>query len=325
MGGLARTAWLAIGGFAVCTGLSLVAQAPAGAPIPVRIDRARLMRDVRALSSPLFEGRSTGTPGALRARAWIAEAFQRTGLVASGSDGFLQPFAVPPPGSTTTNGQPPVERSAANVVGRVSGRRARAKLLLVTAHHDHLGIRDGAIYPGADDNASGVAVLLETARYFVRHPPEHPLMFAALDAEELGQRGARALLGSRLLPKEALAMTVNLDMVSRSDAREIFAAGTSYTPWLVPLLRDVQRRSAVTIRFGHDRPAALANGLEDWTRSSDHSPFHDAGIPFVYFGVEDHADYHKASDTADRIDPRFFGDAADMIVDAVRTLDVRVE
>jgi Zn-dependent M28 family amino/carboxypeptidase len=80
----------------------------------------------------------------------------------------------------------------------------------------------------------------------------------------------------------------------------------------------------VTIRFGHDRPRA-ESGVEDWTRSSDHGPFHDAGIPFVYFGVEDHPDYHRPTDTADRIDPRFFGDVADMIVEAVRTFDARLD
>ena len=120
-------------------------------------------------------------------------------------------------------------------------------------------------------------------------------------------------------------MVVNLDMVSRSTANEIFAAGTYHTPWLAPLLEDVQRRAGVRIRFGHDRPASLASGLDDWTHSSDHGPFHDAGVPFVYFGVEDHGDYHKPSDTAERIDPRFFGDTAEMIVDAVRTFDAFVD
>jgi Zn-dependent M28 family amino/carboxypeptidase len=211
------------------------------------------------------------------------------------------------------------------VLGRVAGRETRAKSLVVTAHYDHLGVRDQVLYPGADDNASGVAVLLAAARYFVGHPPRHPMMFAALDAEELGLRGARSLVDSALLPRGTVAIAVNLDMVSRNARNEIFAAGTYHTPWLAPLIRDVQTRSAVSIRLGHDRPAGLGGGLEDWTRSSDHGPFHDAGIPFVYFGVEDHGDYHKPSDTADRIDPRFFGDTADMIVETLRTFDLRVD
>jgi hypothetical protein len=64
-----------------------------------------------------------------------------------------------------------------------------------------------------------------------------------------------------------------------------------------------------------------AGRVEDWTDQSDHKIFHDAGIPFVYFGVEDHADYHRPTDTAERIDETFFGDVADLIVEAVIALD----
>ncbi len=122
----------------------------------------------------------------------------------------------------------------------------------------------------------------------------------------------------------SLALDVNLDMVSRNDRREIFAAGTYQSPWLKPILEDVQRRSAVRILFGHDRPVRLAGGVDDWTDESDQGPFNDAGVPFVYFGVEDHADYHEPTDTPDKIEPGFFGDAADMIVEAIVTLDARM-
>jgi Zn-dependent M28 family amino/carboxypeptidase len=286
------------------------------------------MRDVTTLSSPAFEGRSTGSPGAIKARAWLVAEFRAAGVTPAGIEDFLQPFNVPTrDAATRSDGAGPTQanRAAANVLGRVVGRNTRAKSIVVMAHLDHLGIRDGVLYSGADDNASGVAVLLAAARDVARQAPTHPMVFAALDAEEVGLRGARALIDSSLLPRSTVALAINLDMVSRNPRNEIFAAGTYHTPWLVPLLRDVQMRSSVTIRLGHDRPEALAGGLDDWTQSSDHGPFHDAGIPFVYFGVEDHGDYHKPSDTADRIDPRFFADTADMIVEALRTLDARVD
>jgi Zn-dependent M28 family amino/carboxypeptidase len=281
------------------------------------------MRDVATLASREFEGRATGTPGGLRARAWIAEQFRAIGLTPAGTDGYTPPFEV-----TTRSvrdilpgGRPFHTRlAAANVVGRLAGRDPRASTIVITAHYDHLGVRDGVIYPGADDNASGVAVLLAAARHFKRSPPRHPLVFAALDAEELGRHGAKTLVAS--LPRGQLALNVNLDMIARNAANEIFAAGPYHTPSLTPLLLDVQTRATVRIRFGHDRPEGAGNELEDWTHSSDHGAFHDAGIPFVYFGVEDHPDYHKPTDTVDRIDPRFFGDAADMIADAIRTFDV---
>jgi Zn-dependent M28 family amino/carboxypeptidase len=315
----------------------LLIQAPLGAqatgaatvePAARHVDRSQLMRDLEVLAAPAFEGRRTGTPGALKARQWLVDQFRAIGLTPAGTKDYLQLFtfstrdtrAVLPGGRPFT-----ADYSAANVIGRLSGRETRTRLLVVTAHYDHLGIRDSVLFPGADDNASGVAVVLAAARHFVRNPLRHPIMFAALDAEELGLRGARALVDSALLSRSTVAMNINLDMVSRSDRNEIYAAGTFHAPWLRPLLQDVQTRAAVNILFGHDRPMERAGGLDDWTQLSDHGPFHDAGIPFVYFGVEDHPDYHKPTDTAGRVDSRFFGDAADMIIEALRMIDLRVD
>lgn len=307
----------------------LLLQLPLGAQgAPSRyVNRAELMQDLTTLASAPFEGRRTGTPGALKARQWIVDRFRAAGLSPAGASGYLQTFtfSTTDRGGLMPGGRPfRTEYSAANVVGRLAGREPRARLLVITAHYDHVGIRNGVVYPGADDNASGVAALLAAARYFSRNHPRHPMMFAALDAEELGQRGASALVSSPLVDRRAVAMNINLDMVSRSERREIYAAGTSFAPWLLPILEDVQSRSTVKILFGHDRRRD-PRGLEDWTHSSDHGRFHDAGVAWVYFGVEGHPDYHEPTDTADRVDAGFFGDAADMIIEAIRTIDGRVD
>ena len=289
---------------------AIAAQEPAVATGPAvarHVDREQLMKDLRALSDPVLEGRGTGAPGGLKARAWVEAQFAAIGLTPAGSSGFRQLFRT---GS----------RDAANVIGRVAGTTPGARIVVVSAHYDHLGIR-GTTYPGADDNASGVAVLLAIARHVSVAAPRHPMLLVAFDAEELGLQGAGALVGSSLLPASTVALNINLDMVSRNDDNEIFAAGAYHTPWLKPILEDVQRRSAVKILFGHDRPSVQSGGVEDWTSQSDHGVFHRAGVPFVYFGVEDHADYHRPSDTADKIKSQFFGDVADMIVEAVVTLD----
>jgi hypothetical protein len=294
---------------------STLALCAAAAQTAQHVDRALLMRDVSTLAAPGMEGRRAGSAGGLRARAYLLERFAAVGLAPAGTSAYLHPFTVANRAGNV---------AAANVIGRVAGRDPHAKTIVVTAHYDHLGIRNGAIYHGADDNASGVAALLAAARHFVSNRPRHSMLFAALDAEEIGQRGAAALLGSTLVSRADIALNVNLDMVSRSDANEIYAAGTSYSPWLKPFVEDVQTRAAVKILFGHDRPAGPAGGRDDWTLLSDHGEFHKAGLPFIYFGVDDHADYHQPTDTADRISPGFFGDAADMIVDALRTFDARL-
>jgi len=325
--GMTRIARLAL--IVVALGTYAGAQTPApSATVARHVDRAQLMRDVAVLAAPAFEGRATGTPGGVRARQWLVEQFTAIGLAPARDGAYTQPFTA-----TTRNTRAILpggrrfraEYDAANVVGRLAGRDVRAATLVMTAHYDHLGVREGAVYHGADDNASGVAALLAAARHFTKNPPRHPMVFAALDAEEIGLQGARALVGSNLLPRGRVALNINLDMVSRSGANDIYAAGSYHAPWQTAMLQDVQHRASVNILFGHDRPEPRAAGLEDWTRSSDHAAFHEANIPFVYFGVEDHPDYHKPTDTAERIDARFFGDVADMIVEAARTFDARLQ
>jgi Zn-dependent M28 family amino/carboxypeptidase len=213
------------------------------------------------------------------------------------------------------------EGEGANVLGMCVGSEPKRPYFVVSSHYDHLGIRDGQMYPGADDDASGVAVMLEIAAFCQKTPLRHSIVFAAFDAEERGLQGAKAFMVKPPVPQDRIGLDVNLDMVSRNDRREIFVTGTYHYPELKAVLDEVARRAPITVLFGHDKPVAIAGGVEDWTNQSDHGPFHAAKIPFVYFGVEDHADYHKPTDTADKINRGFFVDVAETILDAVIALD----
>ena len=282
----------------------------------LRVDSDRLMSTVATLADPKFEGRAAGSPGGVAARAWLLERFKAIGLQpVAGSHVFPFTFA--------RKSLAGLEGEGANLLGMCVGKDPTLPMFVVSAHYDHLGIRDGVLYPGADDNASGVAVILEVAAYCQKNPFRRSIVFAAFDAEEGGLNGARAFVSTPPVPKERIALNVNLDMVSRSDKREIFIAGTYHTPSLKPPLEAVAKRAPITVLFGHDRPKAIAGGVDDWTNQSDHGPFHAAKIPFVYFGVEDHVDYHKPTDTADKINRGFFVDAAETILDAILSLDVR--
>jgi len=165
-------------------------------------------------------------------------------------------------------------------------------------------------------------VLLEMAAQCMAQPFRHDLVFAAFDAEEGGLHGAAAFVSAPPLPRDRLALDVNLDMVARGDKGEIYVAGTHHYPRLRSLLEPVAARAPIRVLFGHDLPGS---GHEDWTLQSDHGRFHQAGIPFVYFGVEDHPDYHQPSDTADKINPDFFVKAAGVVLDALRTLDAGLQ
>jgi Zn-dependent M28 family amino/carboxypeptidase len=286
------------------------AQATKPAEAQKMIDAARLLEDVRALSADAMEGRGAGTKGGELARAYVERRFQELGL-APLWDSYEQPFDLPSKGK------------GVNVVGYVKGTKYPERLVVVSAHYDHLGVRGGQIYNGADDNASGVAVLLQLAAHYAGAArPEHSLVFAALDAEEIGLVGARELVKRLKAEKRDVALDVNLDMVGHSERGELYASGTYYTPALRPALEHIAAAAPIKLLIGHDRPE---QGHDDWTNQSDQYAFHKAGIPFVYFGVEDHKDYHKPTDDFDTLTKDFFVGAAETVLLGVERLDADLE
>jgi Zn-dependent M28 family amino/carboxypeptidase len=191
------------------------------------------------------------------------------------------------------------------------------RVIVVSAHYDHVGVRNGEIFNGADDNASGTAAVLALAAYFKTHPPAHSILFAFFDAEEMGLLGARAFVAAPPLALASIGANVNMDMVSRSDQGELWAAGARHYPQLRPFLESVGALSSVPLRLGHDTGAAR----EDWTNLSDQGAFHAVGIPAVLFSVEDHVDYHKATDDAERIQPGFYYASVRTIAGFITRLD----
>jgi hypothetical protein len=289
---------------------AVAAQAEATA----RVDATQLIADLRALASPEMEGRRTGTPGGLRARAFILTRFDELSLDPVGGS-HVHPFRLY--GMRASD-----EVEGANLLGMIPGTRQPDRLVLVGAHYDHVGIRGGVVYPGADDNASGVAAMLAVAGWFARHPPERTLVFIAFDGEEQGLAGSRRLTLEPPFALDRVDVLVNIDMVGRGDDHTLVVAGTRYTPALREVVAPAARGRALTVHFGHDG----GNPREqDWTHLSDHGPFHDAGVPFLYFGVRDHADYHRPTDTADRIPRAFFVEAVEVVLEVVRRLAMAVQ
>lgn len=280
--------------------------APASASaqsIPV-VDTDRLLRDVSALAADSMAGRATGTPGAERARAFIGARLEEIGLAPLG-ESYRYPF--------TWSGQRGIDMLAI-----APGHDVDADVVVISAHYDHLGIRDGAVYNGADDNASGVAALLEIGRQLSADPLRHTAVLAFFDAEEEGLQGSRAFVSDPPVPLARIALDVNLDMVSRTNG-VLWAAGPYHFPALRPVLEAVAERAPLDLRLGHDRPGAPEG--DDWTDASDHGSFYRRGIPFVYFGVEDHPDYHRPTDDFENVDPDELTTAVQTIVMGLRALD----
>lgn len=266
----------------------------------------QLLSDVEILSSDAYEGRKTGTRGAEMARNYLEKRFKAIGLKSFVQlKGYEQDFSF-----NTSKGI----IQGKNMIGFIPGKSD--KVIVISAHYDHIGIIRNEIHNGADDNASGVAALLKFATYYQTHKPNHTLIFAAFDAEEMGLQGAKAFVANPPVNLDQITMNINMDMISHNNKGELYACGTFKYPQLKNYFYTTNPNLKVLL--GHDDPAL---GKDDWTRQSDHSAFNDKNIPFIYFGVEDHKDYHKASDDYQNINKTFFTDASNAILEIINNID----
>lgn len=300
-------------GLLLTTCAVLLGQSPVKAPIgPTSkyFDTVRLLRDVEYLASDELEGRSADRPSIELSRSYLDRRFKESKLETIGKS-FRQEFVIKYRKLTMTP-------SGVNFIGLIKGKSYSEKYIVISAHYDHLGIENGLIYNGASDNASGTAALFALASYFKKHRPNHSLLFVAFDAEEQTYQGSLHFMANLPVKKDSILLNVNLDMISQNDKGELYAAGLSHYPQLRPAMEAAQKRAKVKLLFGHDRREL---GDDDWTSQSDHFIFYKEKIPWIYFGVEDHKDYHKPTDDFANIQPEFYVRAVGTIVEAAMALD----
>ena len=251
----------------------------------IRADDAR--RHVATLADDAFEGREGGSRGGRAAAAYIVDEIGRLGLQPAGDDGgYLQPFG-----------------GLRNILALAPGSDPAMadELIVVGAHYDHVGYGTGEnsfgpfgrVHNGADDNASGVAGLIELMEAVQRLPtaPRRPILFAFWDGEEKGLLGSRHFLRVRpaAVRGKRITFAVNLDMIGRlrGERVEIYGARTA---------RGL--RSAVVRANVDPRNAAGLELVFDWdiTDDSDHYPFIAAGVPTIMLHTGLHDEYHRPSD-----------------------------
>lgn len=266
------------------------------AQLPEIFDEARMQADVYWLAAPEREGRGMGTAGLREAAQFIEDAFKQARLQPLAGSSYAHPFEFTPAGASE-----PVRLQ--NILGVLPGTDPRLadQVVVVSAHYDHLGrsgpgvrvSQVGQIHPGADDNASGVAVMLELARTLAATGGmPRSVVFAAFSGEEAGLQGARHFIGERerLLPGGILA-ALNMDTVGRASTGGIsaLAVGTA-TEW-VHVFRGIGFTTGITIKT-----------VEGAGEASDQQAFIEVGIPAVQLFTGAHLDYHQPSDTADKVD-----------------------
>jgi Zn-dependent M28 family amino/carboxypeptidase len=285
--------------------VGIVAQeAPAVVLPKVSIDGAQLLHDLKTLSADDMEGRRAGTEGGARARAYVIARFK-----ASNIEPFGASYTMEFPLGGRQDG------TGVNVVGRIEGRRQPARHIVVSAHYDHVGIQGGRVFNGADDNASGAAALFALGKYFSANRPQHTLIFAAFDAEEINLTGARAFVRRPPVDLKSIALDINADMVGRDANNRLYVSGTFEQAFLKPYVMRVAQRAPVHLLMGYDNPRG---GADYWMRSSDQWAFLEARIPALYVGVEDNERHHQPTDDYDNMTHAFF-------VNAVETLRMLVE
>ncbi|MGC8917513.1 MAG: M20/M25/M40 family metallo-hydrolase [Thermoanaerobaculum sp.] len=216
----------------------------------------------------------------------------------------------------------PERRKTANVLAMLPGTDPAVghEVVVVGAHYDHLGFggpgsnslapEQRAVHNGADDNASGVAGLLEIARQLSQKPPKRSVLFAAFSAEEIGLLGSSYLVQNFPLPKDWIAAMVNLDMVGRPKKGPALTLGGYGTAkeW-AELIPKVNRNH-------HLKLSPSAGGFG----ASDHASFYGAGVPVLFFFTGAHEDYHKPSDDAEKLNYPGFARVVQFAADTVRAV-----
>ncbi len=285
------------------------------AQLPPSFEAAAMKATVEFLASPGLQGRGLGTPELERATAWVEERFKGAGLEPAGEHGYRQSWGW-------KGGEPPRPMTLTNLLGRIPGTDPALAdhPVLVTAHLDHLGhgwpdVRhgnEGKIHPGADDNASGVSVLLELARRLAAEPHRpRPILFAVVTGEEAGLLGSHHLvdsLGDGRLPFAC----VNLDTVGRLSEGKLYVLNTDSAREWPFIWRGVGYTTGAPVTI-------VAEPLD----SSDQGSCLARGVPAVQLFTGPTPDYHRPSDTADKIDAEGMAIVAEAAHEAIAWLAER--
>tara|TARA_R110000751_G_scaffold146601_2_gene250870 strand:+ start:118007 stop:119233 length:1227 start_codon:yes stop_codon:yes gene_type:complete len=260
-----------------------------------------IQEDVQFLADDALEGRQTGTNGEQKAAKYIAERFKNLGLTPKGTDGYFQAFSFKPKtdphqevkynvkdGDSTITGT--------NVLGFIDNKADNT--VIIGAHYDHLGYgAEGSlfrgekkeIHNGADDNASGVAVLLNLAQKLKAKNTNNNYLFITFSGEEMGLLGSNYYTKNPTIDNKKANYMINMDMVGRLKADStlaVYGVGTS------PIFKQ-------TLQAHNNRFKLVQK--ESGVGPSDHTSFYNSDIPVLHFFTGQHEDYHKPSDDTERL------------------------
>jgi len=323
--------------------LATAAPGPALEPgAPPEFSESALMAHARFLASPPFRGREAGTREEDLAAAYVVSQLEARGLKALPGGVREQEFEMP--FRLVVEGSGAAKRlesaKSRNVFAFLTGadEKLRDEIVVLGAHFDHLGEGDGGVFPGAEDNASGVAVVLEIAAALAGEALPRSVLVAFFEAEEMGMVGSRAFVDRPPIDLDSVVAMVNVDMIGRpfvdqraasfllalariDQRKALGVVGTRGRPGFRRIVDESCAAAGLKAYAPEDFPPPLGTMLEEMTRDrGDNFPFEWKGIPALFYGSGESDDYHKPSDTIDKLDPSLMAARARAVFATVTAL-----
>jgi Peptidase family M28 len=280
------------------------------------ITAKELSTELYKFSSNKFEGRKVGEPGQKLASEFIKNYYIKEEIASPfGGSNYYQPI----PKSFFAKDI----KASENVLAYIKGSEKPNELIIISAHLDHLGIsEDGKIYNGADDDGSGTVTLFEIAQAFKQaknegHGPKRSILFLHLTGEEIGKQGSAFYTQHPVFPLKNTIANLNIDMIGRvddsheNDKNYIYLIGADRLSKELHYLSESVNNTFCNINLDYRYNAE--NDKNQFYSRSDHYNFALHGIPVIFYFNGEHADYHKTTDTPDKIDYQLLQNRARLI------------
>jgi Zn-dependent M28 family amino/carboxypeptidase len=272
------------------------------------ISKESLKTNLYIIASDEMEGRDTGSKGQKKAGEYLISQYVKAGITfPEGATDYYQKIPAASLNSRRNENLPDSE----NIWAFIKGSEKPEEVLVISAHYDHIGVKNGEINHGADDDGSGTVAVLEIAKAFQKakdegHGPKRSLLFLHVTGEEHGLLGSKYYSENPLFPIANTITDVNIDMIGRRDEIHkdsndyVYIIGSDYLS--SDLYTICEEANKNYIKTNLDYTFNDRNDPNRFYYRSDHYNFAKKGIPAVFLFNGVHADYHKPSDTADKIE-----------------------
>ncbi|RYJ42562.1 M28 family metallopeptidase [Flavobacterium beibuense] len=272
------------------------------------ITAANLKKDLYVVASDEMEGRNTGEEGQKKAGKYLISQYEENGIsYPKGADGWYQPV----PSEFMQRAFSPKLNDSENIWAYIEGTEKPDEVLVISAHYDHVGMKNGEVYNGADDDGSGTVALLQIAKAFMEakkagHGPKRSILFLHVTGEEHGLHGSRYYSEHPLFPIANTIADLNVDMIGRRDVEHKDNGNYVYVIGSDRLSTDLHNiNEEANNKYTHLSLDYKYNDRKDPNQfyfRSDHYNFAKKGIPIIFYFNGVHADYHMPTDTPDKIE-----------------------